>query len=147
MAKPGAKPKYDRAAFVPRICEQLLTGKPMALICRELGIPVRTVNQWRADDGEIAAEFDEAFDAGKDAIAWRMRMTARGRGEDRGGESSGDVDRDKLIIYTDQKLLSQWDKRYGERVTLAGDKDNPLTGMTDEQVDARLAALLAKRSA
>jgi len=29
--------------------------------------------------------------------------------------------------------------------TLASDPDNPINGLTDEQVDARIAALLAKR--
>lgn len=31
-------------------------------------------------------------------------------------------------------------KRYGDRTTLAGDPEAPLTGLTDEQINAKLAA-------
>lgn len=141
--KPGTKPKYDRKKVVPKIVARLLEGKPMALACRELNIPLRTVNQWRQDDPEIAADFDEAFEAGGDTIAWRMRMTARGKVDKQGGDSTGDTDRDKLIIYTDEKLLANWHTRYSRRVTLAGDKENPLVP-TNQLTDAQLLAIAAQ---
>lgn len=142
--KPGAPRQYNRAAMVKKICTQLLTGKPMALICRELDLPVRTVNQWRQDDEEIANRIDEAFDAGKDAIAWRMRMTARGKTAKQGGDSTGDVDRDKLIIYTDEKLLAKWDHRYDNRLTLANDPKNPLLPPPAQLTEAQLLAIAAQ---
>ncbi len=51
-------------------------------------------------------------------IASRLPKIARGQAEDLDGStlSSGDVQRDKLIIDTDLKLLSKWDnKRYGDK--------------------------------
>lgn len=142
--KAGAPQKYDRAATVQAICKHLLDGKPMALACRELGIPLRTVNHWRAEDAEIAADFDEAFEAGGDTIAWRMRMTARGKKNKDGGDSTGDTDRDKLIIYTDEKLLANWHTRYSRRVTLAGDKENPLVTQATQLSEAQLLAIAAQ---
>lgn len=157
----GAEQKYDRNALVPVICAGLLEGKPMAVVLRNLvcadgvwrlgtledtafnPVPVRTVNQWREDDVEIANAFDEAFDAGKDTIAWRMRMTARGKKEAQGGDSSGDVERDRLIIYTDEKLLAKWDSRYGNRLALANDPKNPLLPAA-QLTEAQLLAIAAQ---
>ena len=53
---------------------------------------------------------------GFDAIARRARLTTRGK-----GDSSGDVQRDKLIVETDLKLLAKWDpKRYGDKISVDG---------------------------
>ena len=148
--KPGARREYDRAELVPMICARLQSDdpEPMAVICRDLGISVRTVNQWRQDDPEIAAQFTEAFETGMHVIAWRSRKTARGKAPKDGGDSTGNVQRDKLIVDNDHKLLSKWAYAlYGDALKLSGDPENPLTGMSDEQVDARLAVLLAKREA
>ena len=142
--KRGAKPKYDRAKVVAAICKVLITGKPMSLACRKIPIPVRTVSQWREDDVEIANKLDDAFDEGIDALAWRNRMTARGKTAKQGGDSTGDVDRDKLIIYTDEKLLANWSTRYSRRVTLAGDPKNPLLPPPAQLTEAQLLAIAAQ---
>jgi len=123
----GAPRKHDRNALVPIICARLATGEPHTVILRDLGLKVRTVNDWRAQDESIAAQFDEARDLGYDAIAQRSRLTARGKGEVDGGDSTGDVQRDKLIIDTDHKLLAKWDpRRYGDKLQHSNDPDNPL---------------------
>lgn len=129
------------------IVRRLSEGEPLAAICRDEGMPsVRAVSDWRKAHPEFGERFQLARDDGHDAIAARMRATARGDGPDKGGDSKGDVQRDKLIIDTDFKLLSKWDpRRYGERMTLAGDHDNPLFSASDEQINARIAELLAKQ--
>ncbi len=122
----SAPRKHDREALVPVICARLATGEPMTVVCADLGVPVKTVNDWRLQDKGIRAQFDTARDDGYDAIAHRARATARGKGEHGGGDSTGDVQRDKLIIDTDLKLLAKWDpRRYGDKVQLAnGDGTN-----------------------
>lgn len=142
----GGRPReYDRAAMTAAICGRLATGEPMTVICRDLGVPVRTVNDWRQQDADIAARFDEARDMGGDSIAWRARQTARGKGDGHGGDSTGDVQRDKLIIDTDLKLLAKWDpRRYGDKVQLADADGNKLPA--HQMSDAELAAIIAKAS-
>lgn len=138
----GAPRKYDRDEMVPAICARLATGEPLAVICRDLGVPVRTVNDWRAQDGAIAAQFDEARDLGFDAIAWKSREIARGR-----GDSTGDVQRDKLIIDTDHKLLAKWDpRRYGEKQQLehTGPGGGPIESKTVVINEQQLGAALDK---
>lgn len=64
----------------------------------------------------FSADIARARLDGFDAIARRARLTARGK-----GDSSGDVQRDKLIVETDLKLLAKWDpKRYGDRINVDG---------------------------
>lgn len=92
---------------------RLSEGEPLAVICREDGMPSdRTVREWAEKDHDISAAIARAREAGEDAIAWRLRAVARGEK----GASSGDVQRDKLIVDTDLKLLAKFNpKRWGDR--------------------------------
>ena len=125
-----ATPKAKQA-----IVEQLSQGTPLADICRNDDMPaVRTVSAWKAADAEFNADFARAREEGHDAIAARVRHTARGL-----GESSGDVQRDKLIIETDLKLLAKWDKRYGDKLIVDGTNTvthrYDLDSLGDERLD------------
>jgi len=123
----GAERKYDRDEMVPAICSRLATGKePMTVICRDLDIPVRTVNDWRKQDAEIAAQFDEARDMGYDAIAADCLDIADDGSRDYMTTADGrevpdhdHISRSKLRIETRLKLLAKWDpKRYGDKQQL-----------------------------
>jgi predicted DNA binding protein len=130
MARPS---KYTQAVL-ESIVERLSGGEPMAQICRDDGMPAyRTVKDWIDGKPEVSAAIARARDEGFDAIAARLRETARGH-----GDSTADVQRDKLIIDTDLKLLAKWDpKRYGEKVAheLSGAVQVSKTvELTDEQL-------------
>lgn len=115
---------YDRDALVPDICARLSEGEPLAVICRDLDIPRRTVNQWRQDDEEIAAQFDVARDLGYDAIAHECLSIADDGSRDYMTLADGrevpdhdHISRSKLRIDTRLKLLAKWDpRRYGEKL-------------------------------
>lgn len=112
------------------IVSRLSNGEPMAVICRDDGFPTdRTVRNWILADEAFASAIAGARESGHDAIASRTRLTARGKTSEEGGDSTGDVQRDKLIIDTDLKLLSKWNpRRYGDKVALVGggDGDAPI---------------------
>lgn len=109
-------PREDRPKIIQAICARLANGEPMAVICRTEGMPSHdTVMDWAKQCEDAARSIARAREHGWDAIAERARMTARGMSGER-GDSSGDWQRDKLIIETDLKLLAKWDpKRYGDR--------------------------------
>ena len=109
--KRGAPRQYDRAKVTVAICTRLATGEPMAVICRDVGVPVKTVNDWRLQDESIRAQFDEARDVGYDAIAVDcMRIS---------DELKEDPASRRIRIETRLKLLARWDpRRYGERQQL-----------------------------
>lgn len=145
--KRGARRQYNREKLVPMICARLATGEPLAVILRDLGLGTRTVNSWREADPAIAAQFDEARDLGFDAIAHEcLAIADDARNDWMVGKEGGfvldheHVQRSKIRIETRLKLLAKWDpRRYGERVTLAGDKEAPLEHrhtMTDAELEA-----------
>ncbi len=71
---------------------------------------------------EVSAILARARDLGEEVIASDLQSVARG-----GAGSSGDVQRDKLIVETDLKLLAIWNpKRYGQRI------ENRLSGPEGE---------------
>ena len=143
----SAPRKHDREALVPVICARLATGEPMTVVCRDIGVPVKTVNDWRLQDESIRAQFDEARELGFDAIAHdalhiadtpqlgvieklelvtnkdgssHMVVTER-RNEDMLGHR-------KLQVETRLKLLAKWDpRRYGDKVQLANSDGSNLT--------------------
>lgn len=125
--------KYDRDVLVPEICGRLAKGEPLAVICRDIGIPRRTVNEWRLVDESIARQFDDARDDGYDAIAQEcMSIADDGRRDYATSEDGREVvdhdhiQRSKLRVETRLKLLAKWDpRRYGEKqqVELSGGLD------------------------
>ena len=143
---PGHPLEFDRDTVVEVICEGLSRGVPLEELCRGEGMPAaRTVHDWKRADADIAAPIARAREIGADAIAQRLRLTARGFGPAQGGESTGDVARDKLICDTDLKLLAKWfPASYGDRVALTnarGDGDATLQLIAAPLVD-ELAGLL-----
>lgn len=121
-------PSKFTQALADEICERLSEGQPLAWICRDKHMPARrTVSDWRKAHPEFDEKFLTARDDGYDAIAERTRATARGKTDEQGGDSSGDVQRDKLIIETDLKLLAKWDpRRYGDKLQHADADGNKL---------------------
>jgi len=119
------------------IIERIANGEPLRQICRDQHMPhYTTFYDWLAADADLTLRFARARDFGEDEIAQRTRETARGK-----GESTGDVQRDKLIIDTDLKLLAKWSpKRWGDAVNLK--HSNPDGGPV--QVETRSAEELAR---
>lgn len=122
----SAPRKHDREALVPVICARLATGEPMTVVCRDIGVPVKTVNDWRLQDESIRAQFDEARELGFDAIAADCLAIADDGTRDYVPSKDGvvvdhdHISRSKLRIETRLKLLAKWDpRRYGDKVQLA----------------------------
>lgn len=102
-------------------------GKPLAQICREIGIDRTTVYCWRREDEAFDQRFARARDEGFDAIAEDCLAIADETSNDTKivGEDDREVanaewiSRSKLRVETRLKLLAKWDpKRYGERLDI-----------------------------
>ena len=101
----------DKVSIKASVLNGLAEGTPLAVICREPGMPSPgTVGEWKMEDESFGVAYAHAREAGWDIIALKARETARGA-----GDSSGDVQRDKLIVDTDFRLLRAWNPtRYGD---------------------------------
>lgn len=139
------KPKMGRPSkYTPElaseICERLSNGEPLRQICRDEHMPSWVaIYDWMAkDDGlgdkgaGLSLAIARAREVGQDAIAeqiWLDMHTEPERILSEGGSriDSGYVQLIKARADIGLKLLAKWNpKRYGDRVELAGDKDNPL---------------------
>ena len=158
--KTGRPTKYS-VEIAQEICERLSDGEPLRQICRSDGMPAwRTVYDWIYKDealGEEGAGLSTAIaharDIGYDAIAEDCLNIADTAliGEEETSSANGltitrkdMLGHRKLQIETRLKLLAKWNpKKYGERTTLAGDKDNPVEvhGNSDEFFKAVLTNL------
>jgi hypothetical protein len=116
---PGRVSTYS-PIIADEIVDRIADGQPLAVICRDEHMPAyRTVYDWMGVHPDFAAAIARARKIGFDVIAERARLTIRGKTEEEGGESSGDVQRDKAIVDTDLKLLAKWDpRRYGDKLDL-----------------------------
>lgn len=107
------------------ICRRLSQGEPLAVICRDEGMPaVRTVSDWKKAHDSFSADFARARDEGFDFIATGVLEIA-----DQVPAEAAEVAKAKLRIETRLKLLAKWDpRRYGDKLALTGggDDDAPL---------------------
>jgi hypothetical protein len=123
------------------------------------GMPAwRTVYDWVVDRPDFAARLARARDLGYDALAeealeiantphmGQKKVFSSGAGED---EDSMTVTEDdmlghrKLQIETRLKLLACWNpKKYGNKVAVGGDAENPIKIEAEVQAQELLAALL-----
>lgn len=117
------RPSKLTPAVLQTITDRLSKGEPLAVICRDEGMPHdSTVRDWMAKDESVSLAIARAREQGEESIAWRLRDVARG-----GEGSSGDVQRDKLIVDTDLKLLAKWNPRkWGDRIQHANDPTDPM---------------------
>lgn len=113
----GLFERYEqRDELIEEICERLARGEPLAVICRDQHMPsLGSVYAWRADSEVDAERIARARLIGEDVISTRLRLVAAGDPR----VSSGDVQRDKLMIDTDFKLLAKWNpKVWGDNMQL-----------------------------
>lgn len=146
-----AEQKFDRVTLVPKICLRLAAGEPLAVICRDLDLNIRTVNHWRKEDQGIADQFNDARDLGHDAIAAECICIAddgrRDYTKDKDGREVVDHDhiqRAKLRIDTRLKLLSKWDpRRYGDKLITENTNHTTVEVVDTDEMDRRLDRAIA----
>jgi hypothetical protein len=150
MAKTGRPSTYD-PAVATKICEQLSEGISLREICRQEGMPPwQTVYSWMERDASLVEAIARAREIGYDALAEEcLKIADDGTNDYVEGErgpqlNSEHIQRSKLRIETRLKLLAKWNpKKYGERVQVAGDAENPLKVEAEVQADKLLQAILA----
>lgn len=154
--KTGRPSKYtpDLAA---EMCERLGIGETLRSICRDDRMPHWTqVYEWLAKDPDLSLRVAHAREAGFDALAEEALEIANtpflgqkkvySSGEDEESVTVTEEDmlgHRKLQIETRLKLLACWNpKKYGNKVALGGDAENPIKIETQVEADNFLAAIM-----
>jgi hypothetical protein len=133
-AKKIGRPTKRTPEVVKEICDRLSAGEPMRAICRDPRMPGwDTVYEWMARHEDFALLVAQARENGVEAIAQdtlaMIDAEPRYVEDSKGGTriDAGYVQWLKLRTEQRMKLLACWSpNRYGNRVQVAGDKDNPL---------------------
>jgi hypothetical protein len=135
------------------ICNQLSDGIPLKEICRQEGMPAwRTIYDWMRKDAELSTAIARARDIGYDALAEECLYIADnvklGQKQVMGDDGTTVTIEDmlghrRLQIETRLKLLAKFNpKKYGEKLALAGDADNPVKIEAVGEAQGLLEALL-----
>lgn len=118
----GGRPTKRNDEVIRRVIDGLSAGTPLAVICREDGMPAtRTVREWAQHDEELSAAIAGAREDGFDVLAGEALaivdeppervMTEMGDRVD-----SAHVQWAKNRAELRLKLLAKWDpKRYGDK--------------------------------
>lgn len=156
--KIGRPSKYT-PELAAEICERLSTGETMRQICRDAHMPHWTkVYDWLAKDPDLSVRVARAREAGFDALAeealeisntphlGQKKVFSSGAGEDEDSMTVTEEDmlgHRKLQIETRLKLLACWNpKKYGNKVALGGDAENPIKVEAQVEAETMLAAIL-----
>jgi hypothetical protein len=152
----GGRPDTFTQVKADAIIERVSMGEPLAQVCRDIAVGLTTWYDWVRVRPELSERIARAREAGFDMIAVdalriadtpvegkREKSTALGleiTTEDMLGHR-------KLQVETRLKLLAKWDpKRYGDKLAIGGADDlPPINGMTEAQLDAKIAALMASK--
>ena len=150
--KTGRPSKYT-PELAAEMCERLSNGEPLRQICRDDRMPHWTqVYEWIARDPDLSLRVAQARECGYDAIAEELLEISDtlhyGETQVMGDKNSTTTVADmlghrKLRIETRLKLLACWNPaKYGNKVQVGGDKENPLKIEASVQADSLLEALI-----
>ena len=160
-AKPAPRKTGRPSKYTPEIAAEIVKrlsdGEPLRQICRDEHMPAwQTIYDWMCRDDLLGAggvnlsvAIARAREIGQDAIAEEIyrEMMLEPEREERGRIDPGYVQLIKARAEIKLKLLAKWNpKRYGDRVTMTGDAENPMRLQADVSIfDAMLKNLEAKR--
>lgn len=151
-AKVGRPTTFSQAT-ADLICERLAKPESLRSICEDEIMPGKTtVLRWLRERDEFRAQYARAREDQADAFADDiLDISDDGRrdyAKDKDGNDVVDhdhINRAKLRVETRKWLMAKMaPKKYGDRLQLANDPDDPIGSMTDEQMETRVAALMAK---
>jgi hypothetical protein len=131
--KIGRPSKYSEA-LVAEMVERLSNGEPLRQICRDQHMPAWSrVYEWSAKNKNLSDAIAQARALGQDAIAEDtlqiIDQLPHQIVDDKGVAryDSAYVQWAKNRVELRLKLLAKWNpKRYGDKVQVAGDAENPL---------------------
>lgn len=125
-----------------KITERLANGESLRAICADDGMPSKaTIFKWLSQRKDFADQYARAREEQAESFAMDIVSIADGDGtvEDNAVMTA----RDRLKVDARKWVASKLKpKVYGDRQVIAGDPEAPLVNATEEQLDARINALL-----
>jgi hypothetical protein len=139
-----ARPTKYTQELADEICRRIMDGESLRGICESQDIPDRsTVHLWLATNSQFSDQYARAKEEQADTLADDMQFIADTVQPDRDA-----VAKARLQIDTRKWSASKLKpKKYGDKMQLGNDPDNPLTNptkeLTDEELNARIRKIVA----
>ena len=135
---PVRRKPEERTALAKAVLDGMaIEGLTCYKACEAVGVPVGTFIGWTVEDAALA----EAYARARETLIERMAAEALAIADapvgstEHGTTDSGAVQKQRLQVDTRKWLLSKLaPKKYGDKVTLAGDEENPLRVKTVRRV-------------
>lgn len=133
------KPRITRdESLVAEILERIMSGESVNVICSEPGMPARkTFYLWIIEDDALRERYEFALNSRTHAMAEDLLDIADMPvpTTPMGTTDTGAVAKQRLQVDTRKWLLSKLaPKKYGDKVQLSGDADNPIAIQKIERV-------------
>ncbi len=139
MAPPAVARQAIDAFGLDALCEAITDRKTMTAISEEIGVSIGSLLTWIEANPERSARVKDVRRA--TARIWDEQAET----EIRAAEDDLGLRKAKELAHHYRWRASKISPEYGDRQVLAGDPEAPLTGVSDDQLDSRLNALLAKQ--
>ncbi len=121
------------------ICAHIASGGLLSDICEKESMPKRqTVYLWSIKNQGFGERYNQALR--QRALTWGESMIDD---IEKTSSTPEAINKQKLLIETKKWIMGKLCKEYAERVTLLGDKDNPIQINLATALDARIAAARA----
>lgn len=137
---PGGRPSTYSQETATEICALIASGKSLRAVCEAKDMPgLRTVFGWLADHPEFSHQYARAREAQADSLADEMLDIA--------DDKSLDPNDRRVRLDTRKWLASKLrPKKYGEKLELSGDKENPLAVVHEagKTLDAKLERFIGR---
>jgi len=128
-AKPTKPGSEDRTKIADMVLEGMRSGLSCFKACAVAGVHSSTFNDWINADAALAVRYAGAREALIEKMANELLEIADTPvgSTDSGATDSGAVQKQRLQVDTRKWLLSKLaPKKYGDKLELSGDKENPL---------------------
>lgn len=127
---PVRRKPEEKAALAKAIIDGMaLEGLSCFKSCEAVGVPIGTFIGWTVEDTELS----ESYTRARETLIERMAAETLAIADapvgstEHGTTDSGAVQKQRLQVDTRKWLLSKIaPKKYGDKVTLAGDEENPM---------------------
>jgi hypothetical protein len=153
-----ARPSIYNEETALELCERLIEGQSLRSICQDDNMPsIRAVMKWLSDGKhpEFVQQYARAKEAQAETLAEeiltiadtpQIGVTIKTKPDGETETTEGDMIQHRRLQVDARKWLASKmaPKKYGDRLELAGEVG--VNSLTDEQVDAKLTALLAKQT-
>jgi terminase small subunit-like protein len=137
----GGRPSIYTEATAVEICRRMVEGESLRSICKAAGMPgLRTMFEWLSGHPEFSQQYARAREAQADAHVEEMLDVAR---QAKNAKSSEEAQGYRLLVDTLKwRATKMKPKSYGDKLTLDGEVN--LRAMSDQEIDSRLAYLIAQ---